>query len=180
MSPSNPRPVARDAGSEKRRNLAAVRRALVAGDFSGKEELAAAVFDEMIDGLRQELEALAKTELKGKEMLAAIAKVILNHLDRNRDFPDFGVGRLPVFGAGAREKLTQKHLENHASVLLLLVRSSSDEGRSFGASKFAAAAFLGLCRSAAESRILSGIEGPFERDSERVVSFFLDGSGIVL
>ncbi len=51
-----------------------------------REELFSAAFADMADALALELEALGRTELKGKEMLAAAAKVLLNHFDRNRDF----------------------------------------------------------------------------------------------
>jgi hypothetical protein len=166
MPPAIPRPVVRDPGAKKRRILEAARRLFVER-FKEEEELSSAAFDDLADGLGQELEALAKTGLKGKEMLAAAAKVVLNHFDRNRDF--LGL-----------ERLTDKHLSNQALLLKILVLASSDEGRSIREPEFAAAAFMGLCRSVAVSRVLDGREGPFERDSERAVSFFLDGSGLVL
>ncbi len=87
---------------------------------------------------------------------------------------------MPACGARSREKLTDKYLFNQSLLLRLIVLASSDEGRSIREPEYAAAAFIGLCRAAALSRILRGREGPFERDSERAVSFFLDGSGITL
>lgn len=203
MSPATPRIVVRDPGAKKRHILEAARRLLVEHDFQdivlddvakkagvakgtlflhfkNKEELFTAAFADLADSLGQELEALAKTELKGKEMLAAAAKVVLNYFDRNRDFMGLGAGRTPNCGARSREKLIDKHLANQALLLRLLVLASSDEGRSMRDPEYAAAVFIGLCRSAAVSRILRGREGPFERDSERAVSFFLDGSGIAL
>ena len=203
MPPATPRPVVRDPGAKKRHILEAARRLLVEHDFQdivlddvakkagvakgtlflhfkNKEELFSAAFADLADSLGVELEALAKTELKGKEMLAAVAKVVLNYFDRNRDFMGLGAGRMPNCGARSREKLTEKYLGNQALLLRLLVLASSDDGRAIAQPEFAAAAFIGLCRSAAVSRILRGREGPFERDSERVVSFFLDGSGISL
>jgi AcrR family transcriptional regulator len=203
MSPATPRPVVRDPGAKKRHILEAARRLLIEHDFQdivlddvakkagvakgtlflhfkNKEELFSAAFADLADSLGVELEALARTGLKGKEMLSAAAKVVLNYFDRNRDFMGLGAGRMPNCGARSREKLTEKRLGNQALVLRLLVLASSDEGRSIREPEFAAAAFIGLCRSAALSRILQGREGPFERDSERAVSFFLDGSGIAL
>ncbi|MFI5350944.1 MAG: TetR/AcrR family transcriptional regulator [Elusimicrobiota bacterium] len=203
MPPATPRTVVRDPGAKKRHILEAARRLLVEHDFQdivlddvakkagvakgtlflhfkNKEELFSAAFADLADSLGQELEALAGMELKGKELLAAVAKVLLNYFDRNRDFIGLGAGRTPNCGARSREKLTEKYLANHALLLRLLVLASSDEGRSLRDREFAAASFIGLCRSAAVSRILRRREGPFERDSERVVSFFLDGSGISL
>ena len=203
MPPATPRTVVRDPGAKKRHILEAARRLLVEHDFQdivldevakkagvakgtlflhfkNKEELFSAAFADLADSLGQELEALAKTELKGKEMLAAAAKVVLNYFDRNRDFMGLGAGRPPNCGARSRENLTNKYLFNQALLLRILVKASSDEGRSIRDHEFAAAAFIGLCRTVAVSRLLRGLEGPFERHSERAVSFFLDGSGIAL
>lgn len=203
MAPAIPRHVVRDPGAKKRHILEAARRLLVEHDFQdivlddvakkagvakgtlflhfkNKEELFSAAFADLSDSLGQELEALSKTGLKGKEMVAAAAKVVLNHFDRNRDFMGLGSGRMPACGARSRGKLKEKFLRNQALLLSILVLASSDEGRSIRDRDFAAAAFIGLCRSAAIGRTLRGAEGPFERESERVVSFFLEGSGISL
>lgn len=203
MPPAIPRPVVRDPGAKKRHILEAARRLLVEHDFQdivlddvakkagvakgtlflhfkNKEELFSAAFADLSDSLGHELEALAKTELKGKEMLAAAAKVVLNHFDRNRDFMGVGAGRTPNCGTKSREKLKEKFLANQTLLLGILAAASSDEGRSIADREFAAAAFIGLCRSAAVGRILRDREGAFEKESERVVSFFLDGSGISL
>ena len=203
MPPATPRTVVRDPNAKKRHILEAARRLLIAHDFQdivlddvakkagvakgtlflhfkNKEELFSAAFGDLAESLGQELEALAGMDLKGKELLAAAAKVVLNYFDRNRDFIGLGAGRMPNCGAKSREKLTEKYLGNQALLLRLLALASSDGGRSIAQPEYAAAAFIGLCRSAAVSRILRKREGPFERDSERVVSFFLDGSGISL
>lgn len=203
MPPATPRTVVRDPDAKKRHILEAARRLLVEHDFQdivlddvarkagvakgtlflhfkNKEELFSAAFADLADSLGQELEALSRTGLKGKELLAAAARVVLNYFDRNRDFMGLGAGRVPSCGARSRGKLTDKYLGNHGLLLRLLVLASADEGRALRDHEFAAAAFIGLCRSAAVSRILRGREGPFERDSERVVAFFLDGSGLAL
>ncbi len=115
MSPAIPRTVVRDPGAKKRHILEAARRLLVEHDFQdivldevakkagvakgtlflhfkNKEDFFSAAFADLADSLGQELEALAKTQLfKGKEMLAAAAKVVLNHFDRNRDFHGSGL-----------------------------------------------------------------------------------------
>jgi AcrR family transcriptional regulator len=203
MPPFTTRPVVRDPGAKKRHILEAARRLLVESDFQdivlddvarkagvakgtlflhfkNKEDLFSAAFADLCDSLGQELESLSKTDLKGKEMLAAAAKVVLNHFDRNRDFMVLGSGRMPACGARSREMLTEKHLSNLALLHRLLVQASSDEGRSLRDREFGAAAFMGLCRTAAVGRMLRGREGAFERESDRVVSFFLDGSGVTL
>ena len=200
---TTPRSVVRDPGAKKRHILEAARRLLVEHDFQdivlddvakkagvakgtlflhfkNKEELFSAAFADLSDSLGQELEALSKMDLKGKEMLTAAAKVVLNHFDRNRDFIGLGSGRMPACGARGRGKLTEKYLANQALLLRILVRASSDEGRSMRDHEFAPAAFIGLCRSAAVVKMLREREGPYEREAERVVSFFLDGSGISL
>lgn len=205
MPPATPRPVVRDRGAKKRHILEAARRLLVEHDFQdivlddvakkagvakgtlflhfkNKEELFSAAFADLADSLGQELESLSKTELKGKELLAAAAKVVLNHFDRNRDFMGLGAGRMPSCGARGRGKstLVDKYLANQALLTRLLVLASSDEGRSLRDPEYTAAAFIGLCRSAAVVRLLRAREGAFERESDRVVNFFLDGGGITL
>jgi AcrR family transcriptional regulator len=203
MPPATPRTVVRDPDAKKRHILEAARRLLVERDFQeivlddvakkagvakgtlflhfkNKEELFSAAFAEMADGLGLELDALSRTELKGKELLVAAAKVVLNHFDRNRDFIGLGAARMPNCGARSRERLTDKCLANQALLLRLLRLASSDKGASLRDPEYAAAAFIGLCRSAAVSRLLRGRDGAFERESESVVSFFLDGSGATL
>ncbi len=72
--------------------------------FKNKEELFSAAFADLADGLGAEFAALAETGLKGKEMLSAAAKVVLNHFDRNRDFN--GTGLRPH--AGLRRPLARE------------------------------------------------------------------------
>jgi AcrR family transcriptional regulator len=203
MPPATPRTVVRDPDAKKRRILVAARRLLIERDFpdivlddvaksagvakgtlflhfKNKEELFSAAFADMADSLGLEFEALAKTELKGKEMLAAAAKVLLNHFDRNRDFIGLGAGRMPNCGAKSREMLTEKWLSNRALLEKLIGQASSDDGRSLRDPEYIAGAFIGLCRSAAVGRLLRGRDGAFERESDRVVNFFLDGSGVTL
>jgi AcrR family transcriptional regulator len=204
MPPAIPRTVVRDPDAKKRHILEAARRLLVERDFQdivlddvakkagvakgtlflhfkNKEELFTAAFADLAESLGLELEALAKTGLKGKEMLTAAAKVVLNYFDRNRDFVGLGGnGRTPNCGARSRERLKEKYLANQALLLRVIVSASADEGRSLHDRDFAASAFIGLCRSAALRRLFEGRDGAFERESDRVVSFFLDGSGATL
>lgn len=205
MTPATPRTVVRDPGAKKRHILEAARRLLVEHDFQdivlddvakkagvakgtlflhfkNKEELFSAAFADLADSLGHELEALLKTGLKGKEMLSAAAKAVLNHFDRNRDFVGLGAGRMPSCGSRGRGKttLTEKYLANQELLRKIMEQASSDGGVSLRDPEYAPAVFIGLCRSAAVARILRGLEGSFEKDSERVVSFFLDGSGLSL
>ena len=202
MPPATPRAVVRDPDAKKRRILEAARLLLVERDFSdivlddvakkagvakgtlflhfkNKEELFSAAFADLAESLELELAALAKTGLKGKEMLTAAAKVVLNYFDRNRDFVGLGGGRTPNCSARSREKLREKYLANQELLLGIIVAASGDGGRSLRDREFAASAFIGLCRSAALSRMIDGRDGAFERESDRVVSFFLDGSGAI-
>ena len=126
MPPATPRPVVRDPDAKKRHILEAARRLLIEHDFQdivlddvakkagvakgtlflhfkNKEELFSAAFGDLADSLGLEFEALSRTEIKGKEMLAAAAKVVLNHFDRNRDFMGLGSGRMPACGAPQRQ-----------------------------------------------------------------------------
>jgi len=201
MSPAQPRLVVRDPDGKKRHILEAARRLLVERDFSdivlddvakragvakgtlflyfkSKEELFSAALSDVADALGLELEALAKTGVRGKDLLVASAKVLLAHFDRNRDFlMHLGGGRLPNCGARSREKLMEKYRTNQARVARLLALASED-GRAARDPEFAAVALIGLCRSAAVRKIVQGSEAPLEREAEHVVAFFLEGSGL--
>lgn len=202
MPPATPRPVVRDPDSKKRRILEAARRILIQRDFQdivlddvakaagvakgtlflyfkSKDELFSAAFVDLADGLALELEALGKAGLKGRELIAALARVILGHFDRNRDFIGrAGLGSMPGCGARSRGRLTEKFKRNHALARSLLEAASSDGGRSAPDLDFAASALFGLCRSVAVRRLLYGGDGPLEREADVVVGFFLDGSGV--
>ncbi len=204
MSPTHPRPVVRDPGAKKRRILEAARLLLIERDFQdivlddvaqragvakgtlflyfkSKEELFSCAFTDTADALGLELEALAKTGARGKELVLAAARVVLAHFDRNRDFlGQLGAGRTPNCGARSRETLQEKYRENQSLILALLVQSAADGGRTLRDPEYAAAAFIGLCRSAAVRKVLYRRDGALERDAQAVVAFFLDGSGLSL
>jgi AcrR family transcriptional regulator len=149
--------------------------------FKSKEDLFFAAFSELVESLHLELTILTKTGLGGKELLVSVAKVLLGHFDRHRDFlGQVGAGRLPGCGEASRAKLREKFSANYAAVAALLVQCSSDAGASLGSPEFAAAALVGLCRSAAMRKLLEGHERPLEGEAERVVGFFLNGSGLAL
>ena len=202
--PATPRPVVRDPDAKKRHIMEAARRLLVERDFAdivlddiakragvakgtlflyfkSKEELFSAAFSDLVDSLGFELEALSKTGLKGKDMLVAAAKVVLNHFDRNRDFMGhLGAGRMFGCGARSREKLMEKFRLNHSALRGILALASKDDGRSIGDMEYAAAAFIGLCRSATVRKLVYGKDGALEKEAESVVAFFVGGSGIEL
>jgi TetR/AcrR family fatty acid metabolism transcriptional regulator len=204
MPPAHARTVVRDPDAKKRTILEAARRLLIARGFEdialedvareagvakgtvflhyeSKDDLFFAVFSELVESLRLELQVLAKTGLGGKEMLTAAVRVLLGHFDRHRDFlGQVGMGRLPGCGERSRGKLREKFASNHALVRRLLELSSSDEGRSLDNPEFAAAALIGLCRSAAMRKLLDGHERPLDAEAESVVAFFLNGSGLAL
>lgn len=201
---ATPRQVVRDPDAKKRHILEAARRLLVDRDFAdivlddvakkagvakgtlflyfkSKEELFSAAFSDLVDSLGLELEGLAKTELRGKEMLVAAAKLILGHFDRNRDFlGHLGAGRMPSCGARSRDKLVEKFRVNQMALRRLLALASKDEGRSLPDAEYAAAAFIGLCRSAAVRKMVYQKEGSLEKEAEHVVAFFVGGSGLTL
>ncbi len=196
--------VVRDPDFKKRRILAAARRMLVkrgfqdivlddiareAGvakgtlflHFKDKEEMFAAVFADLVDGLGLELETLPKTGLTGKDLLVAAAKVVLNHFDHSRDFmAQFSTGRFPGCGDRSCEKLMEKLRTNHALLRVILVLASKDGGRSAADLGFAVGAFFGLCRTATMRKIIERHDRPLEREAEAVVSFFLGGSGVAV
>ena len=196
--------VVRDPDSKKRLILAAALRLLVKRGFQdivlddiareagvakgtlflhykSKEEMFTAAFADLVDGLGLELEALSKTGLAGEEMLVATAKVVLNHFDHSRDFmAQFSTGRFPGCGDRSCGKLMDKFRANHSRLRALLALASKDGGHSMSDPAFAVGAFFGLCRTATMRKILDNHDKPLEREAERVVAFFLEGSGISL
>jgi AcrR family transcriptional regulator len=149
--------------------------------FKSKEELFTEALSDLADALGQELGALIKAEISGKELLIATSKVLLNHFDRNRDFLGHaGGGRMPNLGARSREKMFEKYRFNQGLIRKILVASSSDGGRGLRDAEFAAVAFIGLCRSAAIRKLVSGRESPLEREADAIVAFFVEGSGVKL
>ncbi|MFI5363248.1 MAG: hypothetical protein ACHQ49_14875 [Elusimicrobiota bacterium] len=116
-------------------------------------------FGDPAETLSLELEALVKTGLKGKELLNAAAKAVLSGIERSG------------------EKFEEKRFADHELMLRVIDLATADEGCSLIDRGFAPAAFLGLCFSAASGRVG---EGPLEKESDRVVSFFLSGSGATL
>lgn len=194
--------VVRDPDSKKRLILAAARRMLVkrgfqdivlddialeAGvakgtlflHFKSKEELFYAAFADLVDGLGLELEALPGTGLAGRELLVAAAKVVLNHFDHSRDFmAQFSTGRFPGCGDKSCDKLMEKLRTNHARLRAILVLACKDGGKSSSDLGFAVASFFGLCRTATMLKIIEKHDKPLEREAEKVVTFFLGGSGV--
>lgn len=204
MSPASSHHPARDPDAKKRRILEAARRLLVQRGFQdivlddvaraagvakgtlflhykSKEELFAAAFADLVDGLGLALDALARAGGAGRGLLVATARVILSHFDRNRDFMgQFNAGRLPGCSARSCEKLLEKFRANQRRVAALVAAASADEGRSIRDPEYAAVAFIGLCRSAAVRKMVHRREGGLERDAELVASFFVSGSGVTL
>lgn len=196
--------VARDPDSKKRLILAAARRMLVkrgfqdivlddiaeeAGvakgtlflHFKSKEDLFSAAFADLVDGLGLELEALPGTGLQGRELLVAAAKVVLNHFDHSRDFmAQFSTGRFPGCGDKSCGKLMEKLKTNYGRLRAILVVASKDGGKSSPDLGFAVAAFFGLCRTATMTKIIEKHDKPLEREAEKVVTFFLGGSGVMV
>ncbi len=204
MPPARVRPVVRDPDAKRRRILEAARRLLVERGFAdtclddvareaevakgtlflhyaNKDELFFAVFSEMVESLRLELEVLGKTGVGGKELLVALARALLGHFDRHRDFlGQVGAGRLPGCGEMSQGRLRALYARNHELVKSLLRAASKDGGASLQAPDYAAAALIGLCRSASVRKSIEGHDRPLEAEAERVVGFFLNGAGLTL
>ncbi len=194
--------VTRDPDSKKRLILAAARRLLVERGFQdivlddiaeeagvakgtlflhykSKEDMFSAVFADLVDGLGLELDALLKTGIEGKDLLVATAKVVLTHFDHSRDFmAQFSTGRFPGCGDKSCDKLMEKFRANHARLRAILVAASKDGGKSSPDLDFAVGAFYGLCRTATMRKIFEKHDKPLEREAEKVISFFLEGSGV--
>lgn len=196
--------VVRDPDSKKRAILAAARRLLVKRGFQDlvlddvakeagvakgtlflhykdKEGLFEAAFADLVEGLGLELEALPRTGVEGKDLLLATARVILAHFEHSRDFlSQFSTGRFPGCGDKSCSRLLDKMRGNIERLEGLLKLAAKDGGRSAPDLRFAAMAFLGLCRTATMRKVVDQHERKLEKDAEAVVAFFLEGSGVEL
>lgn len=196
--------VVRDPDSKKRAILSAARRLLVLRGFQDivlddvareagvakgtlflhykdKEQLFEAAFADLVESLGLELEALPRTGVTGKDLLLATARVILTHFDHSRDFlSQFATGRFPGCGDKSCGRLMDKMRGNIERVEALLRTCAKDGGRAVSDLRFAAMAFVGLCRTATMRKVVEKHERKLEKDAETVVGFFLDGSGVKL
>lgn len=149
--------------------------------YKSKEDLFSAVFADIVDGLGLELDALPKTGVEGKDLLLATARVVLSHFDHSRDFmAQAGTGRFPSCGDKSCAKLVDKFKANHERMARIIARASKDGGRSVKDMGFAVGAFFSLCRSLTIRKVIEGHERPLEKEAEKVIGFFLDGSGVSL
>ena len=196
--------VVRDPDSKKRLILAAARTLLVKRGFQdlamddiareagvakgtlflhykSKDELFTAVFADLVDGLGLELDALPKTGVEGKDLLIATARVVLTHFDHSRDFmAQAGTGKFPGCGDKSCAKLVDKFRANHDRMAAIIKSASKDGGRSVKDMSFAVGAFFSLCRTLTMRKVIEGHDRPLEKEAEKVVGFFLDGSGVTL
>lgn len=196
--------VVRDPHSKKRAILAAARRLLTLRGFQDivldevaqeagvakgtlflhyrdKEGLFEAAFADLVESLGDELEALPKTGVQGKDLLLAAARVILAHLDHSRDFmSQFATGRFPGCGDKSCGRLLDKMRGNVDRLEALITLAAKDGGKSVPDMRFAAMAFLGLCRTATMRKVVEKFERKLEKDAESVVGFFLEGAGVKL
>jgi len=195
--------VTRDPDSKKRLILAAARRMLVKRGFQdivlddiareagvakgtlflhykNKDELFTAVFADLVDGLGLELEALLKTGVEGKDLLLSTARVVLSHFDHSRDFmAQAGTGRFPGCGDKSCGKLMDKFRANQERMSAIIKRAAKDGAKSADMG-FAVGAFFSLCRTLTMRKVMEGHDRPLEKEAEKVVSFFLNGSGVTL
>jgi len=193
--------VLRDPDSKKRLILGAARRMLVKRGFQdivlddiareagvakgtlflhykSKDELFTAVFADLVDGLGLELETLPKTGLTGKDLLLATAKVVLQHFDHSRDFmAQAGTGRFPGCGDKSCDKLMDKFRANQERMRAIIKLAAKDGAKSADLG-FAVGAFFSLCRTLTMRKVMEGHDRPLEREADKVVSFFLNGSGV--
>jgi TetR/AcrR family transcriptional regulator len=197
------RPVVRDPDSKKHAILSAARRLLVkqgfqditmdavaeaAGvakgtlflHFKGKEDLFEAAMADLVEGLGLELDALAKTGVGGGELLIALAKVLLSHLDHNRDFFSSAANGLPSCGSRASGRLLERVHDNFDRIEALVRAADKTGGKSLPDPRFATMAFFGLCRTAMMRKVVEKHDRPLAKEAEAIVSFFLNGSGVTL
>ena len=145
--------------------------------YKSKEELFSAAFGDLADRLGGRIEELLDSGIAGRELLAAVVRSILEHLDRNHDFMShFGAGKFPACGARSSERLMDKFRENNRRVARVLKRCADDKVLAPGDFVYESAALFGLCRSAMLARLMRRSDGPLADQADTVLRFFLHGA----
>ena len=144
--------------------------------FKSKDELFSAAFGELADQLGRRLDEVLGANLSGQAPLAEAVRVILSHLDSNRDFMShFGAGKFPACGARSSERLMDKFRENNRRVSRILESCARDGALEPSDFVYESAALFGLCRSAMLEKIMRGSDGPVTDQADKVLRFFLRG-----
>lgn len=197
------KPVVRDPDAKKRLILAAARRLLIKRGFQDivlddvareagvakgtlflhykdKEDLFEAAMADLVESLGLELDALPRAGVSGSDLLLALAKVLLNHLDHNRDFLASAANGLPSCGSRTSGRLMDRIHANMTRVDGLIRAASKDGCKGIQDMRFTTMAFFGLCRTAMMRKVVEKHERPLDKEAERIVGFFLNGSGVKL
>ncbi len=144
--------------------------------FKNKDQLFSAAFEDLVAALGEQLDALLASDKRGDALLKATAVVLLDHFDRHHDFLSrFGAGSFPACGARSAGKLMEKLDENVGRVASLLKRvpgAANHEDM-----KYAALAFVGLCRAAMLKKLLDRASRPLAAEADMVTEMFLHGVG---
>ena len=145
--------------------------------YKSKDELFSAAFGDLADHLGRKFDEVLSSDLRGQARLAETVRVILAHLDRNRDFMShFGAGKFPACGARSSERLMDKFRENNRRVTRILKLCERDGVLAPGDFVYESAALFGLCRSAMLERLMRGSDGPLVGQADKVLRFFLHGA----
>jgi len=145
--------------------------------YKSKDELFSAAFGELADQLGRRLDDVLDSDLRGQPRLTEAVRVILAHLDRNRDFMShFGAGKFPACGARSSERLMDKFRENNRRVTRILKTCARDGVLGPGDFVYESAALFGLCRSAMLEKLMRRSDGPVMDQADKVLRFFLHGA----
>ena len=146
--------------------------------YRSKDQLFASAFASLVDQLGEALDAVERSGRTGKPLLAETVRIVLRHIDRNRDFlSQFGVGRFPSCGAKSNGMLKDKFQQNINRVVSILARCA-DAGaiRLQKDVKYQAVALLGLCRSVLVAQTMAGGKHSAEAEIDKVLDLFLNGA----
>ena len=145
--------------------------------FKSKDELFSAAFGELADQLGRRLDEILGGGLGGQALLAEAVRVILSHLERNRDFMShFGAGKFPACGERSSERLMDKFRENNRRVGRILELCARDGVLEPGDFIYESAALFGLCRSVMMEKLMRRSAGALTDRTGKVLQFFLHGA----
>lgn len=145
--------------------------------YKSKDELFSSAFGDLADQLGRQLDEVLAADLEGAGPLTEAVRVILAHLDRNRDFMShFGAGKFPACGKRSSERLVDKFRENNRRVGRILGLCARHGVLAPGDFVYESAALFGLCRSAMMEKLMRGSDGPVAEQADKVLGFFLNGA----
>lgn len=146
--------------------------------FKNKENLFAALFQDLVDDMESKLKKMGLEKLPAPAYLRHIVTEGLNFLDEHRDFiVQFSVKEPPFCGAETGH-IMLKRFKEHIDFIAQIVKTGVREGSIKKCDIFTAALFLiALFRMFLMRKVLLGTSGPLKDSAGELMDLYLKGVG---